>query len=247
MDRNQFDTLARLVSTRQSRRAALATLLGAAVLRSNPGAALAKKIKKRGRVEAAAANRCYPGTRCTPGPGRNASRCDFAFSTVFRNRDVRGSNLSKSSFRGADLRGADFRGANLSGGCFVGADLLGAKLGSSVNLHKAIFCNTRMPDGSINTSGCDKTTACCSPLERDCPPTTVQCYSTDSVGDCVAVVHQFDTVATCGDVLCCAPCESADPQHWNDRCNREAPACNGGCRAVDDAFFGCLGACPGIL
>jgi len=256
MDRGQFDDLARLVWTRHSRRTAVTAVLGVALLGRVPATVLAKgKGDGKGKVRAQAkakaktqATPCYPGGKqCRPGKGKNSSGCDFSFSTVLRNKDVRGSNLSHSSFRGADLRGADFRGANVSGSCFVGADLLGAKLGASVNRRQAIFCNTRMPDGSFDASGCDKTTACCPPLERDCPPTTVDCHSTDGLGNCVAIVGHIGPVATCGDVLCCAPCESPDPQHWNDRCNREVPACDGGCIAVDEALFGCLSACPGIL
>ena len=113
-------------SSGAGRRAALVALLGAAVLGTDPDAALARrKGRGRRRVSAAAADRCFPGTNCTPGAGKNTARCDFAFSTVFRNKDVRGSNLSRSSFAGADLRGADFRGANLSGGCFASANLTG--------------------------------------------------------------------------------------------------------------------------
>jgi hypothetical protein len=59
------------------------------------------------------------------------------------------------------MRGAGFRGANLSGSCFVGANLLNAHLDSAVNLHGSIFCGTRMPDGSMNDSGCAQGTACC--------------------------------------------------------------------------------------
>src|SRR5919106_359927 len=149
MDRERFDDVARLVGSRQTRRAALTALIGAALLGTDPGAVLARRKRRdRGRVAAEAGDRCFPGTNCDPGRGRNTSRCDFAFSTVFRNKDVRGSNLSRSSFAGAD-----FRGANLSGGCFASADLTGARLGASVNLRGAVFCNTTMPDGTIDNSG----------------------------------------------------------------------------------------------
>jgi hypothetical protein len=158
MDRGQFDTLARLVSSKRSRRAAIATLLGATLLRHDPAAVLAKK---RGRVKTQAASRCYPGTRCTPGPGKDASRCDFTGSTAFFEGDFRGSNLSRGNFTGAQLARGDFRGANLSGACLVGANLQGARLGNSVNLHGAIFCRTLMPDGTFNDRDCEKATRCC--------------------------------------------------------------------------------------
>ena len=55
----------------------------------------------------------------------------------------------------------NLRGANLSGSCLVHADLTGARLGGSVNLHQAIFCQTIMPDGSLNTADCGRGDACC--------------------------------------------------------------------------------------
>jgi hypothetical protein len=70
------------------------------------------------------------------------------------------------NFTNADAGGTDFRGANLSGSCFVDASLRNARLGNSVNLGGAIFCNTVTPDGSIDNSGYGKGTACC--------PTTCQ-------------------------------------------------------------------------
>jgi hypothetical protein len=171
MDRGQFDALARFVSTKGSRRTALAAVLGAALLGRDPAAALGKGKKVKAQAKAKA-KPCYPGTNCTPGKGKNTSGCDFSNSTIFHTKDARGANLSNSKFTLADLGGADFRGANLSGGCFVDASLLGATLGSSVNLGKAIFCNTVMPDGSINNSGCDRGTACCpTTCQGDsCPP-----------------------------------------------------------------------------
>ena len=104
---------------------------------------------------------------CVPGRGKNNSGCDFAGSSVFVDKDVRGSNLSHANFRDADAYGADFRGANLGGACFVDASLYGARLDASVNRGGAIFCRTVMPDGSVNDSGCDKATACC---PTDSPP-----------------------------------------------------------------------------
>jgi hypothetical protein len=82
MDRERFDDVARLAGRKQSRRAALAALLGAALLGTDTGAARAKrKGRDRRRVAAAAADRCFPGKNCVPGPGKIATRCDFAFST----------------------------------------------------------------------------------------------------------------------------------------------------------------------
>jgi hypothetical protein len=158
MDHARFDTLARRVfgDLRQSRRAAVATLLGFTLLRQDRGQTLAKPAGKTNPQS------CYrKGTSCTPGQGANASRCDFSSSTNLVGRDFRGANLSKSNFTGAQLPGADFRGANLSRACLVGANLLDAKLGASVNLRKAVFCGTLMPDGSRNDRDCEQGTACC--------------------------------------------------------------------------------------
>lgn len=161
MDRLEFDALARLVSRKQSRRTALGALLGAVILGQEPDAGGAKTQRRNRTGVQAAANSCYPGTRCSPGRGKNASGCDFAGAATFVGRDLRGANLSKSNFTGAQLAQADLRGSNLSGACFVGANLLDAKLGNSVNLGGAIFCRTLMPDGSIDNRDCDRGTPCC--------------------------------------------------------------------------------------
>ena len=202
MDRSQFDALSRLVSAKRSRRGALAAIVGAVVLRHDPASVLAKgKSKGRGRVSAraktkaaAATTPCFPGgTSCTPGKGKNNSGCDFASSSLFIDRDVRGSNLSNTNFTDADAWGADFRGANLSGACFVNATLFGAKLGSSVNLHKSIFCNTVMPDGSVDNSGCDQGTACC----PTAPPPLG--------GTCRGLFKTCSVFAHCCEGLSCTP------------------------------------------
>ena len=112
MDRGQFDSLARLVSSKQSRRAAFGTLLGATLLRHDPTAVLAKG-KGRGKIRSQAKAKakskpCYPGTRCTPGKGRNTSGCDFTSSTALFAGDFRGANLSNSNFTGAQLAEGGF-------------------------------------------------------------------------------------------------------------------------------------------
>jgi uncharacterized protein YjbI with pentapeptide repeats len=239
MDHDRFDALARRVFTtaRRSRRATLAAAFGAALLRHDPGAVLARKTRKRGTASAAAADACYPGTHCTPGKGKNTSGCDFAFSTLFRNKDVRGANLSQSSFAGADLRGADFRGANLSGGCFASANLTGARLGGSVNLHGSIFCNTTMPDGTIDNSGCEGETPCCHLRVQNCPDTKIECYTQDTDGCHQVLVDSFGPVGNCWSFFGgCCPCGHADYDYWEDLCNATFP---GGCRACRE----CTGRC----
>ena len=67
-------------------------------------------------------------------------------------------NLSFSFIGGAHLQGANLRGANLNGASLYGARLQGANLRganlNNVDLSRAKFCNTTMPDGSINNSDC---------------------------------------------------------------------------------------------
>jgi hypothetical protein len=251
MGPDRFDTLARQVFTyeRPSRRAALATLFGAILLRSDPGAVLAKKHKPKEKVTAkdtatvAAADACFPNTNCTPGKGRNTSGCDFAHSTLFTNKNVRGSNLSNSNFFGADLTGTDFRGANLSGSCFISADLQGAMLGASVNLHGAVFCNTRMPDGRIDDRGCAGETPCCHLRLQNCPDVTIQCFALDAFGPCGETIPgSFGPAGACYHFPSCCPCDHPDRAFWIDHCNQTFPACEGHCTAQDNlsTFVSCM-------
>ena len=47
----------------------------------------------------------------------------------------------------------DLSGANLTGANLTGANLTGANL-TEVNLDGVVLCNTTMPDGRVNNSGC---------------------------------------------------------------------------------------------
>lgn len=249
MDHDRFDSLARSVfaGARRSRRAALGAVLGAALLHHEPESVIASKRRKwaKGAASAQAADACYPNPNCKPGRGKNASRCDFSFSTLFQNLDARGANLSKSSFAGSDLRGADFRGANLSDACFVSANLTGAKLGASVNLRGAVFCNTTMPDGSVNDRGCQGETPCCHLRLQDCPDAVVSCWQTNEIGECGAFVGQFGPVGHCWQILSgCCPCDHRDSAYWTEQCNKTYPACNGKCIAQDEEQFAACFVCP---
>ncbi|MFN8594416.1 MAG: pentapeptide repeat-containing protein [Thermomicrobiales bacterium] len=250
MDHDRFDAMTRTLftSSRRSRRGALAMAFAAALLGHGCDEILAGKRerKERARVTAISSDGCFPNKNCKPGKGKNASHCDFSFSTVLHNKDVRGANLSNSGFVGANLTGADLRSANLSGSCFLGADLTGARLGSSVNLHQAVFCNTTMPDGSINNSGCEGATPCCHLRVQDCPDTTIACYTTDDTGNCDVVVHTFGPIGSCYRFPTCCPCDHRDQAYWTDRCNAEVPACNGRCKAEDQGILACF-ACLGPL
>jgi hypothetical protein len=100
---------------------------------------------------------------------------------------------------GAQLAQADFRGANLSGACLVGASLAEARLGASVNLHKAVFCRTIMPDGSVNDDDCDKGTPCCPTPPDICPEGEV------CAPDCIGTPNQICSIfgtPCCSNLAC---------------------------------------------
>lgn len=62
--------------------------------------------------------------------------------------DITDSDLSDATLVGADLTGAKLRHANLTGTDFTGAEVSTRQLGS------AYLCDTVMPDGGKNDSGC---------------------------------------------------------------------------------------------
>ncbi|MEM8641088.1 MAG: pentapeptide repeat-containing protein [Cyanobacteria bacterium P01_G01_bin.54] len=63
-------------------------------------------------------------------------------------------NLSSANLQWANLSGANLQEANLSKADLRGANLLGANL-EGANLQGSIYCETTMPDGSINNQDCD--------------------------------------------------------------------------------------------
>lgn len=74
--------------------------------------------------------------------GANLTNANLARAHL-REANLSGANLTESDLSGANLRDADLSGANLSGAKTQGAKLEGAK-----------FCNTTMPDGSVNDANC---------------------------------------------------------------------------------------------
>jgi hypothetical protein len=184
MDHERFDVLARVLAAPGSRRAALGILIGSGMLGATE--ALARKGKKRGngkkgrgrvRAQQVPAN-CFTNANCTPGPGKNLSKCDYAGSTTLRGKNLKGANLGNANLVGADATDADLRGANLDKACLTNADLRGAKINASTNVSTAIFCGTIMPDGSINDRDCGRPTRCC----ETCTPTGDVC--TDDTAPC---------------------------------------------------------------
>jgi hypothetical protein len=88
---------------------------------------------------------------------RICPHCDLSGAPL-QHKDLSGAVLQGADLTGADLRftrliDADLRNADLSGADLTGADLSGANLGAAV-LKDAIFCATRMPDGSLHSDEC---------------------------------------------------------------------------------------------
>lgn len=63
------------------------------------------------------------------------------------------SNLSSANLSSANLSSANLSGVNLSGASLVGANLMNARL-DGANLAGVTYCQTTMPDGSINNQNC---------------------------------------------------------------------------------------------
>ena len=104
----------------------------------------------------------------------NFQRAHLSNSTFQRaillDSNFQGADLSNVNFQGAKLQGINLQKANLSGVNFQGAELLQTNL-SQANLsgidfrnarlrehryEEAIFCETIMPDGVKDNSGCDR-------------------------------------------------------------------------------------------
>ncbi len=80
---------------------------------------------------------------------KNCVKCDLTKA------DLNGANLTNADLSGANLYGAYLSKADLSGARLYGANLRGARL-YGANLNEAEFCDTKMPDGSINNNDCEK-------------------------------------------------------------------------------------------
>ena len=92
----------------------------------------------------------------------NLKRIDMWVSNLNRanldGANLSKANLSKTNLSQTDLTGANVTGANLTNAILsmvnlTWADLTGANL-AGANVEGTIFCNTTMPDGTNNNSGC---------------------------------------------------------------------------------------------
>lgn len=143
-----------------------------------------------------------PKTQC---PGAYLSLVSLAGMDL-SGANLEGADLSKSDLRkveltGANLAKADIRDSDLTDATLVGADLVGAKLkhanltradftGATVaigQLSSAYLCNTVMPNGTKNDSGCEIPTA--SPTQSASPqagPTITSFIAPEGAPPCPA-------------------------------------------------------------
>ena len=84
--------------------------------------------------------------------GESCPSCDLSWAKLSK-EDLSGRNLTEADLTQADLNGANLSGANLTNAKLTSAHLGTANL-SKANLTQTIFCTTKMPDESINDSGC---------------------------------------------------------------------------------------------
>ncbi len=164
-----------------------------------------KKDKKR---TSAQAEPCWRAGACIPRKGANISQCNLEGYAPSTTLNCTGCNISRANLRGADLRGANLTRANLSGSCLTNADLTGAIIANTTNLYNAIFCNTTMPDGSINNSSCGSVTACCpGPCLPDCAEKA--CGADDGCGG-ICQTESCTNGQICCNGTCCDGCCRAD-------------------------------------
>lgn len=84
--------------------------------------------------------------------GVDLSRAEFS-DTLLIGAQLPKANLTDASILGADFNGADLTGAVFRGAKLVGVNLLGATL-TDAEMEGAQFCDTIMPNGSINNDDC---------------------------------------------------------------------------------------------
>ena len=84
-------------------------------------------------------------------------KCDLSGANL-KGANLKGANLWYAKLMGADLNGANLEGANLYGADLEWANLEWANLQGAntdyATMKGAILCNTTMPDGTKDNSGC---------------------------------------------------------------------------------------------
>jgi hypothetical protein len=133
--------------------------------RTIPAAALALLLATASALafDAKQLDQLYDTGAC---PGCDLSGADLTGTdlgdTNMSDADLSGANFTNAQLVGADLRGANLQGANLDGTMMDGVTLFSANLLGATNWNPAghggypttVFCNTTMPDGQIDNSGC---------------------------------------------------------------------------------------------
>jgi hypothetical protein len=149
MDADRFDTIARMLAARATRRRTLGGLLGAGLTVGVASAAADKHRnrlrKKRHQRRGKRGQPQAQGECADPGPGTNLDGCDFA-GKDFSGRDLSGSDITDATFRNAVLVDTDLSGSDMARTSFRGANLCGAKLSSS-SLANADFRGSSGSDG----------------------------------------------------------------------------------------------------
>jgi len=90
-----------------------------------------------------------------PSPPTSVATNNALAGEAAKKRLLEVKNCVKCDLTKADLNGANLTNADLSGANLYGANLRGARL-YGANLNEAEFCDTKMPDGSINNNDCEK-------------------------------------------------------------------------------------------
>jgi hypothetical protein len=179
MDSEIFDRLTRLIGITGTRRAALGALAGcgATLTPAVAGAKGKKRRDKARRPRQQQAQGIITGggalDRCANlRPGASLAGCDLSGADLIR-ADLHGATARAADFSNANLCGANLHGATLADVSFRGANLFQANLrgatSSGADFTDALFCQTILPNGHEDNSGCpesDTTVICCD--DADC-------------------------------------------------------------------------------
>ncbi|MFN8593179.1 MAG: pentapeptide repeat-containing protein [Thermomicrobiales bacterium] len=259
MDDNNFDRVARVVGGALSRRAALGVLLAALVpgrgdvaargSGKRPGNARGRGRGKndagRGRRKTRAEAVCYGGSPCAVTSSANLANCDFGGSSALKNANCASCNLSGANLKNANAAGVNLKNANLAKACLVDANLTGATMSGSTNLSGALFCRTKMPNGTINNAGCGKSASCCQTCVAiggvcgaggdccggaacqngvcACPVGTINCHG--ACKECCSDANCSGSRSKCCKGICKGCCGDGD-------CGGNTPlCCNGACQS----------------
>jgi hypothetical protein len=256
MDAERFDRFTQAISRATDRRRLLTGLVGGlasgALWHTQTAAGKKGNRKARKRRHARRSRRTESGevesqaSQCgNPGPSKNLSGCNYSgqnltgarlASANLRNANLNGANLCGADLRSANLQGADLRGANLTR-----ANLSAAALGGA-NTSGAKYCQTILPNGKRDDSGCVEGSAnCC--RDSECPSDQTcggggipnDCGNCANDGDC-------DDGIACTDDVCVDHVCTHTPDHAVCRASNRDTDCAPGSGCV----CRCGGCGPGV-